>query len=315
MLRAGGSILALLLFTSTVMVLPGSRVAAQEATPSASPHASPIATAAEGNFAGTIDIGGRVLFLACEGQGAPTVIIDHGQWGTSADMAPLQRELARDTRVCRYDRAGMGQSDPPPTAAAAPRTAAEVVRDLHALLNAADVPGPYVLVGQSVGGSFVQLYARTYPDEVAGVVAMNAVPPAHPWLEESAPLMTEQERAEELAYFAGGTGTEDFDWDTSFAQLDAAAPPPPVPFLVLISTAAECESAEDICGRTHHVYEAVMAGLAAQWPLGAHATVEAGHEVYRSPEAVAAIRRLIAATRDPSQWAVAATPIIGTPQP
>ena len=96
----------------------------------------------------------------------------------------------------------------------------------------------------------MQLYARTHPDEVAGVVAMNAVPPADPWLDESAPLMTEQERTEELAYYAGGEGTEDFDWNTSFAQLDATSPPPDVPFLVLTSTTAECESADDVCGRT-----------------------------------------------------------------
>jgi pimeloyl-ACP methyl ester carboxylesterase len=209
----------------------------------------------------------------------------------------------------------MGQSGPPAPPTSAPRTAADVVDDLHALLEAAGVPGPYALVGQSAGGTFVQLYARTYPGEVAGVVAMNAVPPADPWLEESAPLMTEQERGEELTYYAGGEGTEDFDWTTSFAQLAAAGPPPAVPFLVLISTAAECESADDICGRTHGVYEAVMEELAAQWPLGVYTALDAGHEIYYSPEAVAAIRQLIAAVRDPSLWVVSATPPAGTPQP
>src|SRR5215213_10174658 len=276
------SILSVLLLVSTVAALPASRVAAQGATPGAS--------AAEGDFAGTIDIGGRALFLTCTGEGAPTVIIDHGQWGSSADMVSLQRELSRDTRVCLYDRAGMGQSDPP-AATTTPRTAADVVADLHALLEAADVPGPYVLVGQSAGGMFVQLYARTYPDEVAGVVAMNAVPPVDP---RAAPLMTEQERADELAYYAGGTGTEDFDWNTSFAQLDAAGPPLAVPFLVLISTITQCDSPKDICGRTYGVYETDMEELAAQWPRGVFSEVDAGHEVFYSPEAVAAIRQLIA---------------------
>src|SRR5215204_2619375 len=246
MLHVVRSILSLLLLASTVATLPTSQVAAQQATPDAS--------AAEGDFTETIDIGGRALFLTCAGEGAPTVIIDHGQWGSSADMVPLQRELSRDTRVCLYDRAGMGQSDPPATPITAPRTAADVVADLHALLDAADVPGPYVLVGQSAGGTFVQLYARTYPDDVAGVVTMNAVPPADPWLDESAPLMTEQERADELAYYAGGEGTEDFDWNTSFAQLDAAGPPSAVPVLVLISTATECESADDMWGRSKGGY-------------------------------------------------------------
>jgi pimeloyl-ACP methyl ester carboxylesterase len=305
------SILSLLLLASTAVTVPASRVAAQEATP----DASPLPSAAAGDFAGTIDIGGRALFLTCQGEGAPTVVIDHGQWGSSVDMGPLQRELSRETRVCLYDRAGMGQSDPPATPLTAPRTAADVVTDLHALLEAADVPGPYVLVGQSAGGVFVQLYARTHPDEVAGVVAMNAVPPVDPWLADSAPLMTEQERVEELAYYAGGEGTEDFDWNTSFAQMDAAGPPPAVPFLVLISTDAECESADDICGRTHDVYEAGMAELATQWPQGQFTQVDAGHEIFYSPEAVAVIRRLIAAVRDPGQWVISATPLAGTPQP
>jgi pimeloyl-ACP methyl ester carboxylesterase len=298
------SILSLLLLASTVATLPTSQVAAQQATPDAS--------AAEGEFTGTIDIGGRALFLACAGEGAPTVIIDHGQWGSSVDMVPLQRELSRDTRVCLYDRAGMGQSDPPPTPDGTPRTAADVVADLHNLLDAAGVPRPNVLVGQSAGGMFVQLYARTYPDDVAGVVTMNAVPPFDP---DVAPLMTEQERTEEMAYYAGGEGTEDFDWNTSFAQLDAADPPPALPFLVLISTITQCESPDDICGRTYGVYETGMEELAAQWPQGQFTQVDAGHEVFYNPEAVAAIRQLINATRDPSLWQTAmATPGAGTPQ-
>ncbi len=281
-------IFALLLLGGAMAVLPVARIGARHATPAA----TPATTGAQGDFAGEIDIGGRTLFLTCQGEGVPTVIIDHGQWGSSTDMVSLQRELSPESRVCLYDRTGQGRSDPLSTPQTAPRTAADVVADLHALLEAAGVPGPYVLVGQSVGGVFVQLYARTYPEDVAGVVSMNAVPPADPWLEQSAPLMAEQERAEELAYYAGGEG-EDFDWNTSFAQLDAAPSPPDVPFLVLISTDAECESADDICGRTHGVYEAVMEGLAAQWPRGEFTQVEAGHDIYFSPEAVAAIREVI----------------------
>ena len=85
---------------------------------------------------------------------------------------------------------------------------------------------------------------------------------------------------------------------------------------VLASTTAECDSAEDICGRTHGVYEAGMEELAAQWPRGVYMAVDAGHELFYNPEAVAAIRQLINATRDPSLWESAmATPESGTPQP
>ena len=266
---------------------------AVEATPGAGPR-------------GTFSVAGRSLSLECTGAGSPTVVLDHGQGGSGMYLASLQRVLAADALVCLYDQAGQGRSDPAPS----PRTAADVVADLHGLLEAAAVPGPYVLVGQSAGGMFVQLYARTHPDEVAGVVAMNAVPPAGPWLEDALPLMTEQERAEEEAYYRGEGGGEAFDWIASFAELDAAPAPPDVPFLVLISTIAQCERPDDICGRTYGVYETTMRELAASWPQGRLVQLEAEHEIFLSPDAVAAVRRVVEAVRDPSGWA---TPMAGTP--
>jgi len=90
-------------------------------------------------------------------------------------------------------------------------------------LTFAEVPGPYVPVGHSAAGVFVQLYARTYPGEVVGVVAMNPVAPAGLWLERALPLMTDQERSDDEASNDRGEGEgEQFDWYTSFTQLDAA---------------------------------------------------------------------------------------------
>jgi pimeloyl-ACP methyl ester carboxylesterase len=255
---------------------------------------------------GSYSIGDRSLSLDCAGAGSPTVVLDHGQDGSGVDLIGLQHALAEHTLVCRYDRAGLGQSDPVPF----PRTAADAVADLHGLLAAAAVPGPYVLVGQSAGGVFVQLYARTYPEEVARVVAMNPVPPAGPWLEGALPLMTEQERAEEEAITRGEGEGEQFDWYASFTELDAAPAPHDVPFLVLISTIAQCESPDDICGRTYGVYETTMQELADSWPQGQFLQLETGHEIYQDPEAVAAIRRVVDAVRDPKSWA---SPIAGTP--
>ena len=85
-----------------------------------------------------------------------------------------------------------------------PRAASEIVADLNALLSAASVPGPYVLVGHSAGGMFVQMYARTFPENVAGVIAMNPVPPFAEWREQGFLEMTKQERAGEIAYYEGG---------------------------------------------------------------------------------------------------------------
>jgi pimeloyl-ACP methyl ester carboxylesterase len=257
-------------------------------------------------ISGSFSIGDRSLFLDCTGAGSPTVVLDHGQGESGVELIGLQHELAKHSLVCRYDRAGQGLSDPVPY----PRTAADAVADLHALLAAATVPGPYVLVGQSAGGALVQLYARTYPEEVAGVVAMNPVPPAGPWLEGALPLMTEQERAEEETFYRGEGDWEQFDWYASFAELDAAAAPPDVPFLVLISTIVQCVSPDDVCGRTYGVYESTMRELADSWPHGQYLQLEALHEIYQDPEAVAAIRRVVEAVRDPESWA---TPIVGTP--
>ena len=256
---------------------------------------------------GTFSIGDRSLDLDCLGAGSPTVILDAGQDDGGAPMTALQSALSEDVLTCFYDRAGTGRSDPPPTW---PRSAADVVADLHALLVAAKVPGPYVLVGQSAGGTFVQLYARTYPDEVVGVVAMNPVPPADPWLTDASPLMTEEERADEEAYYRGTLNTEALDWIASSEQLAAAPPPPNVPFALLISTITQCDSPDDVCGRTYGLYEATMQAVAGEWPQGRYAQIDGGHVFYNKPEARAMIDQVIAAARDPSVWS---TPLAGTP--
>jgi pimeloyl-ACP methyl ester carboxylesterase len=264
-------------------------------------------TTPESRISGAIDIGDRSLGLDCLGSGSPTVVLDAGQDNPGSAMAALQSVLSKDVLTCVYDRAGQGRSDPP---AQWPRSAADVIDDLHALLLAAKVPGPYVLVGQSAGGNFVQLYARTYPEEVVGVVAMNPVPPANPWLADAAPLMTEQERDDEEAYYRGEFNAEAFDWIASSEQLEAAPPPPDVPFLLLISTIAQCESPDDVCGRTYGVYEAVMQAVAGEWQQGRYAQIAGGHVFYNDPDAQALMRRVIAAASDPSTWA---TPLTGTP--
>lgn len=119
-----------------------------------------------------IDIGGRRLRIVCGGSGTPAVILEAGAGGFSPVWGPVQREVAKFTRVCSYDRAGYGKSDPPP--AGEPRTSANAVRDLHALLQAAHIEPPYVLVGHSYGGFHVRLYTSRYPTEVVGLVLVDA---------------------------------------------------------------------------------------------------------------------------------------------
>jgi pimeloyl-ACP methyl ester carboxylesterase len=124
----------------------------------------------KGRSSGWFDIGGRRLFLRCTGHGSPTVVFEGG---LTSDWYELQNQLSGFTRVCSYDRPGgpASRSDPAPT----PRTARDFVADLHALLRAARVPGPYVLAGHSNSGLFTQLYASTHPRQVAGLVLIDAV--------------------------------------------------------------------------------------------------------------------------------------------
>src|SRR3712207_1175468 len=93
-----------------------------------------------------------------------------GLGAPSEYWAPVQQEIAGLTRVCRFDRAGRGKSDPAPTT---PRTCADMVADLRALLHNAGIPAPYVLVGNSLGGMNARLYAYEHPEEVAGLVLVD----------------------------------------------------------------------------------------------------------------------------------------------
>src|SRR5689334_1932416 len=119
-----------------------------------------------------VNIGGRNLFLNCMGEGSPTVVLDSALGMTSYTWWPVQVEIAGITRVCSYDRAGYALSDPGPL----PRTSRQIAQELRALLSTAQVPGPYILAGHSLGGLNVRLFATTYPAEVAGVALIDATP-------------------------------------------------------------------------------------------------------------------------------------------
>ncbi len=117
-----------------------------------------------------VDVDGHRLHLHCVGTGSPTVILETTSDGTSANWAWVQPELARTTRVCAYDRAGRGWSEPGPQ----PRDAQRIAYELRTLLDNGGVAGPYVLVGHSAGGLFVRMFAAQYPDAVAGIVLVDA---------------------------------------------------------------------------------------------------------------------------------------------
>ncbi len=112
---------------------------------------------------------GRRLTLFCKGKGTPTVILDIGLGGGAWGWVTVQDEMATKTRVCSYDRAGYSNSDPGRT----PRTFDALTADFSALVTAAGLRGPYVMVGQSLGGPIVGLFAQRHPGKVAGMVLID----------------------------------------------------------------------------------------------------------------------------------------------
>ncbi len=118
-----------------------------------------------------IDIGSHKLHIHCVGpaDARPTVILEAGGGGSSRDWTAVQNLLSPRVRTCAYDRAGSGWSEAGP----APRTMQQEVFELHALLEAAKIPGPLVLVGQSIGGLLVRLYTEKYGRDVTGVVLVD----------------------------------------------------------------------------------------------------------------------------------------------
>lgn len=177
----------------------------------------------EGSFAVADD--GRELSLICWGEGSPTVILETGgtnidEWGSEAQVG----QLAERGRVCTYDRAGTGASDPAPNER---RDADNVIADLSAVLAAAAVDGPYVLVGRSFGGMIVTYYAQVKPEAILGVVVFDSPAPSAAFTEESEP---------ELVWDYPGN-TEHLDVVGGFENRFAKEPPHIDAPLLLISPA------------------------------------------------------------------------------
>jgi len=157
--RVGQILLGMLVLTLAVGAA-GSlvQIAATEADASAYPAPGAL-----------VDVGGYRLHIYCLGDGSPTVILEHVGDGNSAEWALVQPEIATRTRVCAYDRAGFGWSDPGRIAC----DAQQATHDLPVLLHRAGVPGPFVLVGHSYGANVARLYVAEYPDEVTGMVLVD----------------------------------------------------------------------------------------------------------------------------------------------
>lgn len=195
----------------TIASLAGA-CAGGSATPTSAPAAaSPSASAEARDWIRDIDVGGRTLSVACVGptdSGRPTVIFEGGLGSDRREWGDVMTALMATDRGCSYDRAGLGLSQPAPK----PRTTADQVADLHALLAAADLKPPYVFVGHSSGGWNVMVYGGRYPEEVAGVVMVDVRPPA--FSKESAAALP-KETANESDELHQARADADFEKDPS----------------------------------------------------------------------------------------------------
>jgi pimeloyl-ACP methyl ester carboxylesterase len=289
------------------------------------------ATAAvSSNFTGLVEIGdGRRLFLECRGVGSTTVILESGYrnnaeiWQVTdpEGQASVFDGIARFTRVCAYDRPGtlldqehVSRSDPVPM----PRDASAIAADLHALIEAADIPGPYVLVAHSLGGLFARLYAATYPDEIVGIVLVDA------WQEELPDILGPEAWAAYEAVAApappgleGYADLERVDFRKASAILRAAVSAHPLPEmpLVVISRVRPVRLPQNV--PANFSPDAFERGWREGQNRLALLLPDARHEIaarsdhyvqLEQPDLViAAVKAVIDAARDPSSWDRAAT--------
>lgn len=271
----------------------------------------------------------RKMYIECRGNGAPTVVLVGGQRGSAAEWSLTESRtvppqpavlaaVARFTRVCAYDRPGMpegesfSRSDPAPQ----PTTAAAATADLHALLRSAGESAPYVIVGHSAGGTVARLYASTYPDEVRGMVLVDALAEGlqdamtpTQWITQR--ILLEGDLAESLREYPD---IERFDADATFAQLRAAPPLRPMPLVVLSSDASIGQLVKDLAASgqlpagvpadfgyvTEAAQQAAQARLATLVPGARHETnTNSGHNIHREqPQlVVGAIRDVVDAVR------------------
>ncbi len=183
------------------------------------------------------DARGNFLYLLCAGRGSPTVILESGLGGDDRDWSLVQPQVARTTRVCSYDRSGLAFSQVAPKR----RTAREKVDDLHALLAAARIPSPYILVGHSYGGMLVRVYAAAYASDVVGLVLLDSAHPdqvsrslaALPPRRHGEPLALRQLRTGLRTGLALTANSEGVDLDASSDQTRAAGPIGDKPLIVV----------------------------------------------------------------------------------
>jgi pimeloyl-ACP methyl ester carboxylesterase len=220
-----------------------------------------------------IDVGGHKLAIRCQGQAAPTVIFENGAFQLhDAFGDEMAAEIARDHRVCTYDRAGTGKSEPGP----APRDGKQISDELHLLLTNAGESGPFVLVSWSIGGLYAPLYAIAHPENVAGFVFIDPRTAAYQLRVGSDPRLTTVATEFPPAY-----GEELRAWDQTATDVQNAGDLPDRPLIVLTAGAqASIDSANTREGG-YDLWRSSHEDLAASVTDGQSIIVEDGeHDIW-----------------------------------
>jgi len=283
-----------------------------------------------GDFAGLVEIGdGRKMYIECRGSGSPTVILESGYrndaeiWSTPLEpgMSTVFPQVAKFTRVCAYDRPGtfldanhLSRSNPVPM----PRTARGLGSDLHPLLRAGHIPGPYVIAAHSFGGIFARLYASIYPNEVVGMVLVDALSE-----KVRSGLTPEQWKLYvNFGFTKPPPGLEKYkeietlDVNASFDQIEKAAAAEPLrrmPLVVLtqgqpFDLTPWQPLPADFPGALNKAWHAGQNTLATLAPNAKHtvATKSSHYIQVQEPQLVIdAIKQVVEAARNPSTWTTA----------
>jgi pimeloyl-ACP methyl ester carboxylesterase len=231
----------------------------------------PTASSSTG-IAQAFDIGGRSLYIECRGDGSPTILFLHGFAGDRTHGYHLFDGYADRHRVCVYDRAGMGLSDP----AESVQSGADIIDDLTRLLEAADVPGPHLLVANSFGGVLAEIFAGEQPDEVAGMVLVDASLHADADLDRYFADRGEFDLEEMKAEFA--SGPEPIHWTIHDEAREALDRIPDVPITYL-----RASQGSDVSPEAQEVWEAGLDALLARSSNARVVDVEGPHSLPPPP--------------------------------